>query len=330
MTEQPPGNYPPPPAGGYPPPPPGGGYPPPPPGGFPPPPPGWGQQPPGGYPPPPAGGYPPPAAYPPPGGYPPPGAYPPPPPADGGYLPPPPGYRPPGPAYSIGEALSWAWQKFTKNWVPLVVATLVFGVVFSALSWLSQQLLQSVSPETFTAIDTDDGLIEFSTSTLTGGGVAIMILSNLVLLVVGGAIASAYYGGLLDIANGQPVSVGSFFRPRSLLAVILGTLIVGVLTTLGTLLCILPGLVVALFTTFTTVAIVDRNLGPVDGIRASVDIVKNNFGKVLLAWLTSVAVAVVGLLLCGVGGLVSIPVSYLFLVYTYRKLSGGSVAPATV
>ena len=57
---------------------------------------------------------------------------------------------------------------------------------------------------------------------------------------------------------------------------------------------------------------------------------KNNFGTVLLAWLTSTAIALIGLLLCGVGGLVSVPVSYLFIVYTYRKLSGGSVAPATV
>jgi uncharacterized RDD family membrane protein YckC len=58
MTEQPPGNYPPPQGGGgYPPPQGGGGYPPPPQGGYPPPPQG-------GYPPPPQGGYP----TPPPGG----------------------------------------------------------------------------------------------------------------------------------------------------------------------------------------------------------------------------------------------------------------------
>jgi len=30
-----------------------------------------------------------------------------------------------------------------------------------------------------------------------------------------------------------------------------------------------------------------------------------------------------------VGLLVTAPVAYLFLVYTYRRLSGGSVAPAT-
>ena len=38
---------------------------------------------------------------------------------------------------------------------------------------------------------------------------------------------------------------------------------------------------------------------------------------------------IVGVLFCGVGLLVTAPVAYLFLVYTYRRLSGGSVAPAT-
>ena len=50
----------------------------------------------------------------------------------------------------------------------------------------------------------------------------------------------------------------------------------------------------------------------------------------LLAWLTSLALLFIGALLCGVGLLVTAPLAYLFLVYTYRKLSGGSVAPAAV
>ena len=309
----PPGGFPPPPAGGFPPPPggyppPAGGFPPPPPGaGYPPPPPGWGQ----GYPPPPPG-------Y----------GYPPPPPAEGGYFPPPPGYGMPTNRYSVGEALSWAWAKFTKNPVALIVATLVFGVVLLALNSLVQVLMQAVSPETFTAIDTADGLIESTSRSLTGAGFAVLLLTSLLQLVVGAAISSGYYGGMLDIANGQQVGIGSFFRPRNIVSVILSSLIVGVLTAIGVLLCILPGLVVSIFAMFSTVAIVDRNLSPIDGIKASFAIVRQNFGQVLLAWLTAAAIMLVGALLCGVGLLVAAPVAYLFIVYTYRKLSGGSVAPA--
>ena len=317
----PPGDYPPP--GGYPPPP-QGGYPPP--GEYPPPPPGW------GYPPPPQGGYPPPpGAYPPPGwGYPPPpqGDWAPPP--QGGWAPPPPGYGAPGPSYSIGDALTWAWQKFARNAVPLLVATLVFGLLLIVLNMLSSQLLQAVSPEASTVTEIGDSLLESTTRAISGAGIAALILSSLVQIVVSGVVASAYYGGLVDIANGQPVTVGSFFRPRNVVSVVIASLIVGILTGIGVVLCILPGLLVTVFTLFSTVAIVDRNLSPIDGIKASIDITKAHFGKVLLAWLMSVALLAVGALLCGVGLLVTAPLAYLFVVYTYRTLSGGSVAPAGV
>ena len=320
MTQPPnPGEYPPPspgspgaaPHGGYgaPPPPPGWGYPPPPPGGYPPPP--------GAYPPPPPGGYPPL-----------PGGYPPPPPPGGGYAPPPPGYG--VSRYSIGEGLSWAWQKFTKNPVPLIVATLVFWLIGVALNYLLGLATDAVSPETITAYDSGDGLIETTTRITTGAGLAVFLLGAVVQILVKGAIASAGYGGLLDIANGDKVSVGSFFRPRNIGAVVVAALIVDILTIFGLVLLILPGLAVLLFTWFSAVAIVDRNLSPIDGIRASFDIVKANFGQVLLAALTFLALQLVGLLLCVVGLLVTIPVAYLFMVYTYRKLSGGTVAPVTV
>ena len=310
------GGFPPPPPGGYPPPPPPGGYPPPPAGGYPPPPP------PGGYPPPPPGWVP--------GGYPPPPpmGYPPPPPAGGGYLPPPPGYGMPVNRYSVGEALSWAWAKFTKNAVPLVIATLIFGLILLVLNSVFQAVMQAVAPESFTSIDTADGFVDSTTRSITAGGVAVIVLGGIVQMVVQAAISSGYYGGMLDIANGQPVAIGSFFRPRNIISVIIASLIVGILSAIGLVLCILPGLLVSLFAMFTTVAIIDRNLPPVDGIKVSFGIVKQNFGQALLAALTAGAIMLVGALLCGIGLLVAAPVSYLFIVYTYHKLGGGSVAPA--
>lgn len=311
-----------------------GGYPPPPPGSYPPPP-GWGTPPPpGAYPPPPGWGAPPPpppppGAYPPPGGYyPPPGGYPPPPPAEGGYAPPPPGYG--RPAFSVGEALSWAWNKFSKNAVPLMVATLIFGLVSLLVGVLGNVVLDAVSPQSFTAYESGGDLIETTTSSLTGGGILVAALSTILSIVVGGLISSAYYPGLFDIADGQQVSIGSFFRPRNVAAVTLAALMIGVATYVGTMACIIPGLLVTIFALFAEFAIVDRNLSAVEGIKASIAITKAHFGQTALAWLISLCLMVFGALLCGVGLLVTAPVASLFLVYTYRKLGGGTVAPATV
>jgi hypothetical protein len=229
----------------------------------------------------------------------------------------------------VGEALSWAWQKFSRNAVPLMVATLIFGLISILAFVLVKVAVAAALPEAITGFGTTDGPRGIA-GIFTGGGIAAQILTLIALAPVSGAIASARYGGLLDIANGRPVTIASFFRPRNVGPVIIASLIVEVASSIGLALCLLPGIIVGLFTWFTYVAIVDRNLSPINGIRASIDIVKNNFGPSLLAALTAFGLLLAGGLACGVGLLVASPVVYLFGVYTYRKLSGGTVAPATV
>jgi uncharacterized membrane protein len=339
-----------PPPGGFPPPPPpggapteyipqapqGGGYPPPPGGGFPPPPQG-------GYPPPPQGGYPPPPGQ---GGYAPPppppgGAYPPPPPPQGGFAPPPPGAYPPagyqygapgGAApFSVGDALSWAWNKFTKNPAPLIVSVLVYGLIVGVIASIVQFSALGLADTSVSSYSADDAGFSYSynVTSLGPASIAILVLGYLVLLVVAAAISSAQYVGLLGIADGQPTTIGSFFKPRYIGPMIVLTLIVGVLVGIGYVLCVIPGLIVALFAMFAHPILVDRNLSPIDSLKASIEIVKANVGQVILVWLVAGLIAAAGVLACGVGVLVSGPVASLMLVYTYRRLSGGQVAPLT-
>ncbi len=323
MTENPPpGGYPPPPPGGYPPPPPpGGGYQPPPGGGYQPPP-GGGYQPP---PPPPGGGYQPPP--PPAGGYgAPQGEYGAP---QGGFPPPGPAYPPAGPpAYNVGDAFNWAWNKFTKNAVPLIVATLVFAVVIAALQGLVSVVQMLVSPAD-TSYVADGSGFSFSYAATGVAGVLVSIVGWFLTLLVVAAIQSAYLGGIFDIANGQQVSVGSFFKPRNIGNVIIASLITGVISSIGYFLCVLPGVIASFLFMFTTIAVLDRNLSPIDAIKSSFETVKNNIGPALLTGLAVAAVIVVGFLLCGVGILVGGPLAALLLVYAYRTLNGGFVAPAT-
>jgi uncharacterized membrane protein len=337
MTDQSPGSspedYPPTqggfPPGGYPPPPPPGGYPPPPQGGYPPPQ--------GGYPPP-QGGYPPPqGGYPPPpGGYPPPqGGYPPPPPA--GYPPPPaPGWYPPPPSFgtgyghrfNVGDALGWAWNKFRQNLGPLLIATLAYGVILVILGGIQQAVLDAVAPTPISTVDNFGNGMEFEYARdLGSGGVIALFLGSLIMILIAGAISSAYLAGILDIADGQQVTAGSFFRPRNVGNVVIASLIVGILTQIGTVLCILPGLIASLLLMFTVVSVVDRNLPSFDAIKHSFEIVRAHFGEGVLVWLVSALIALVGVLLCGVGLLAAVPVAALFHVYAYRRLSGAEVAP---
>ena len=311
---------------GYPPPgPPGYGAPPPPP----PPPPGYGP-PPGGYPPPPGQG---------PGGYAPPGYSPPP--------PPPPGYGPPaGPpgappggypsqsgygaapqyAFSIGDAVSWAWNRFTQNAAALVIPVLAYAAAIGALIGIIIGLTAVFSSSTTTAYTDAYGTTYESVHGSVGpAGIIVMIVGYIVVFFVALYMQAGLTTGCLDIADGRQVSIGTFFKPRNLGRVIVTGLLMVVGVAIGSILCFLPGLIFAFLAQFAIAFAVDRGSSGVDSIKGSIAAARSNLSGSVLSWLVQYAAVAVGEVLCFVGMLVGIPVASLVQVYTYRKLSGGQV-----
>src|SRR5580693_6824078 len=225
-SDQNPPDYPPPPGYGTPPPPPPPGYgtpPPPPPPGYgsaPPPPPGYGPPPPGYGPPPPGcgGPPPPPPGYgPPPGGYGPPG--PPGPPPQGynppaGPPPPPPGYPPqpgygvaPGgpttPQFSVGAAISWAWNKFTQNAMALTVAVVAYGVVLTILGLVAGFVPVALgNHSSSTSTDSYGNTAESVNVTFGAASIIVMVLAYLLIFVAGVYTHAGLLSGSLDIADG--------------------------------------------------------------------------------------------------------------------------------
>lgn len=279
--------------GGYPPqgnpPPPPGGYPPPP-GNYPPPPQG---PPPGGYPPPP-GNYPPPQQggnYPPQqgGNYPPPqGNYPPPPqgPPPGGYPPPPPvtGYGAPGQTpgqLSVGNAISYGWNKFKDNaliWIGIMLVAAVIQVVLNLI---------------FGGFSTSSDLSDTFT--------VWRIIGTLVTTVVGYLINAALVRGALHEVDGNKPAFGSFFQFTNIGAIIIASLIVGVLSTIGFILLVIPGLIVVFLTWWTLQFVIDQNQDAVTGIKSSFGIISQNVGPLLLLALALVGINILGAIPCGLG-----------------------------
>jgi uncharacterized membrane protein len=232
--------------------------------------------------------------------------------------------------YNVGEAFSWAWNKFSKNPAALIVPTLVYGVILGVIYGIAYGVAIALAPAPEATYSSDANGVSYSYSSggMGAASIAVLIIGYAVLLVVGAVVQSAYISGLLQIADGRQVAIGDFFKPRNVGAVILASIIVGVLTAVGSL-CIIGGIIVALFLMFTIVALLDRNLGAVDAVKASFDIVKDNIGNAIVAYLVMAAVLLVGAIVCGIGLIVAAPVAALFEVYTYRRLTGGPVAPLT-
>jgi uncharacterized membrane protein len=335
-----PGGYPPPPNYGSPPQPPNYGSPPPPPNyGAPQPPPGYGS--PGG--PPPAGpgrhsASPEYGSPPPPPGY---GTPPPPPsydqpssggygqPSSGGYPPQQPGYGAPaggptGGQLNVGEGLSWSWGKFTQNIAPLIVPVVgyvaLIGVIFGVAWGIA---IATSSTSTYT----DEYGYQHTSSSMGLVGTLILGVAYLAVFAIAIYMNAALISGSLDLADGKPVSIGTFFKPRNFGPLVLTALLVVVGVSIGSILCFIPGLIFAFLSIFAFQIVVDRSLSPVDAIKASIELVRANIVPTLLMWLVAGVVVAVGELACGVGILAAIPVSTLFQAYAYRKLSGGQVVP---
>ncbi|MDT5247552.1 MAG: hypothetical protein QOJ28_186, partial [Mycobacterium sp.] len=170
---------------------------------------------------------------------------------------------------------------------------------------------------------------DVGTSFFSVTSILLMVAFVFAMVVLGALVQSAYLNGVLKVTDGQPVEIGDFFKPRNLGQVLLAGLIFAVLMAVGYVLCVLPALVVALFLMFTYFFVIDRNLGAIDAIKASIDTVKNNFGPSILAFLVAGLIMLVGEFVCFIGIIVGLPVAQLFLAYAYRTLTGGQVAPLT-
>lgn len=256
------------------------------------------------------------------------------PPAPGGYQPTgQPGYpqQPAGPAnFNVGDAFSWAWNKFTKNALALILGILGWFVIIGIVLGITYALAIGLGTTTDSVSSSYGGSYSYSyeVSSVNALFWVIYVLGYLVALVLGGVAASAVINGVLKIADGQQVDVGSFYKPRNAAQVIIATILVGIGVGIGSIV-IIGGIIVGLFCFYASWAVVDRDLPAIEGIKTSFNLVKDNFVTVIITYLLAGIIATVGFFLCGIGALVTVPVALLFTAYSWRTVSHGQIAPIT-
>ena len=281
-----------------------------PPAGYTPPAPEYGQPAAGGYPPPPQGGYPPPPQAGPygqaPGGYP---AAPPPP--AGGF--------PAAPQSPIGAAISYGWNAFTRSGGIFIAATLIWLVLGAAVIFV-------VAAITGLASDYSDGRYPAGFSF---GFIIVLAAFSLVTYLV----QAAFVRASLKITYGQRVELADFFKFENAGNVLLAALLIAGINIVVSFVSWIPvigwiiSVAVNLFILFTIWFVVDKNLSPIDALKASVELVRANLSTTILFYLLGVAILIVGALLCGLGLLVAVPVVLIATSYLYRNLLGEPVAP---
>lgn len=102
-------------------------------------------------------------------------------------------------------------------------------------------------------------------------------------------------------------------------------LLITVLTILGYIVLIIPGVIIALAFSLTYFFIIDKNMGPWEGMKASFDMTKGFRWRILAVMALCGLINILGLLCFGVGILVTIPLTTLALAALYQRLSTGNI-----
>lgn len=145
------------------------------------------------------------------------------------------------------------------------------------------------------------------------------LLSNILSPVLG----VGYYFVAFQIARGRAYGFGDFFHGfKKFLPVFLTALVSTILIALGFVLLILPGIYLAVSYLFAQLFVVDKNLSFWSAMEASRKIITKKwfsfFGLVLLLALLNV----VGLIIFGIGLLVTIPLSACVVAAAYEDIVG--------
>jgi uncharacterized membrane protein len=248
------------------------------------------------------------------------GSVPPPPEAPGAFPPPPPPPAAPSlgaDGFSAPDAIMWGWRKFTENVGQVLLASITIFGVSILLGALTTALTGGFAQTT----PLEPGSMNFSTD--RPGSFLGDLVQTVVSLVLSGVAAKA----ALEVTLGQPYNFFAAFGKINYVRLILASLLVGLLVTVGFILLIIPGLIVLFLTYLTTYSLVDDDKSPIDAIKHSISLVSANVGDSLLLALLSIVVGIAGFLALCVGILVAIPVTVFAAAYAYRSFNGQPVAP---
>lgn len=187
----------------------------------------------------------------------------------------------PQPQWELGDLFNAGWDLFKKNVGLLIGATLLFWLVMAGAN---------------------------------------MFTWGLAGLVVGGPLTLGLFALILKIVRGEQAEIGVMFSGfQRFLPALLANLLISVFVGIGIVLCVIPGLIVMALYMLTFLYMYDKGMDFWPAMEASRQQVMANFGKWLVLGIVIVALNLVGSIPCGLGLLVTSPLSMLMIALAYER-----------
>jgi hypothetical protein len=150
------------------------------------------------------------------------------------------------------------------------------------------------------------------------------LIMGFVTMISLGLLAGPLTVGFIRIIKhkreGREAGIGDVFDFSSFVSSLLVMVILGVAIFIGTLLLVIPGLVVAVFGVFAIYEVAYSDVGPIEAIQNSISIVKEHFLNVLVLMIVVIAINMVGGSVM-LGALLTVPFGMIMLSIAYEKIT---------
>lgn len=149
------------------------------------------------------------------------------------------------------------------------------------------------------------------------------LLSAAVPVVLQGPLIAGFHIFTIKKLMGRRAEFADFFLGFNyFVPTLVASIVIGLFVFCGTLLCIIPGLVVAAMYKFAYLFIVDKRMDFWPAMQASHAVVKRDYVGFTLFLILMALVNFLGVLCCIVGVFVTIPVTFAAITIAYKEIVG--------
>ncbi len=213
------------------------------------------------------------------------------------------------------EAASFGWNRVMKDPVTIIAGNFIAllcmslaGVLLGQTSTIFQIAahdMQRTDPEIFFSVV-----------------YGIKIVAQIVNLVVASFFAGGYVKFVLNIARGNAYSIGDIFSETKLFGkMLVGRFLVQLAVLIGTMLCVIPGIIVGLGLSQTNYLIVDKGMEPIDAMKESWRLTDGQKVNFLLWGFIAGGIGLLGVLACCVGSFVATPLIAVGSAFLHLRLT---------
>jgi uncharacterized membrane protein len=149
------------------------------------------------------------------------------------------------------------------------------------------------------------------------------VLNSAVPVILQGPLVAGFHLFCIKKLLGRRAEFADLFKGFNFFVpALVASLLISLFVFAGTLLCIIPGLVVAAMYKFTYLFILDKRMDFWQAMQASHSIVKQDYFGFTMFLLAMVGVLLLGVICCVIGVFVAIPVTVAAITVAYKEIVG--------